>query len=104
MLVNNKYGFVSGGYLYDKLDRITQDFIERNNPQKKYWMTKKASATYNKQVCSLKDIKFSVVIDFKIRNHVYARGCVFDKNTNSCLVEVHFLFVGKDKIHCSNKK
>ena len=105
MKTKNKYGFVSGGYIFDKMDRIVQDLVETNNPDLKYWMTKSAKVRYLKQVCSEENVGYQVRIRFRFRNIVFVKSYIYkDWNPDIHLAEASFVFVGKNKIHCGGSK
>ncbi len=59
----NKYGFISGGYIADILDRTALIAVNvRFNNADKLIFTKQAEIDYRKQLCDLRGIK--VVVDF----------------------------------------
>lgn len=59
----NKYGFISGGYIADILDRAALIAVNvRFNNADKLIFTKQAEIDYRKQLCNLRGIK--VVVDF----------------------------------------
>jgi len=64
----NKYGFISGGYIADLLDRAALEAVnERYNNADKLIFTKQAEIDYRKQLCNLRGIK--VVVDFVEYDH-----------------------------------
>lgn len=76
----NKYGFVSGGYIFDLLDRAALAAINKYEPitkdQQVY--TKSAKIYYLKQVCD----------DTKIKTSTHV---LFHKKPDEYLVEIHLL-------------
>lgn len=100
----NKYGFISGGYLFDKMDRIAQDWVEINHNDHKFWVTKSAKVHYLKQVCSLKDLSYRVKLILRIRDTVFVDVTVYDaKDPKKNYAKSTFIFVGKDSLFCIRK-
>lgn len=59
----NKYGFVSGGYIFDLLDRAALEAInERFNNADKLIFTVDAQVEYHKQLCNLRGAQ--TIVDF----------------------------------------
>lgn len=105
MKIRNKYGFVSGGYIFDKMDRIAQDWVETKNRDLKYWMTKSAKIKYMRQICSEENLAFGVRILFRIGKTVFVDVYTYkDWDSKEHLAEARFIFVGKNKIHCGGSK
>ena len=76
----NKYGFVSGGYIFDLMDKAALAAINKYAPITKDQQiyTKSAKIYYMKQVCD--------GIKTKTSTHV-----LFRKGTDTYLVEIHLL-------------
>ena len=76
----NKYGFVSGGWLFDLMDRAALAAINKYNPYTKNEQvyTKTAKVWYLKQVCDPDSIKPSTHL-------------LFHKKPDEYLVEIHLL-------------
>lgn len=56
----NKYNFISGGYIFDLLDRTALEKLnmcyKETETQQIY--TKESTITYHKQLCDLSDVRF----------------------------------------------
>lgn len=54
----NKYGFISGGYIFDLLDRAALDYINRCYPdtESQQVYTAWCEVNFNKQLCSTRGI------------------------------------------------
>lgn len=99
----NKDGFISGGEIYDKLDRYAQMLVETHSPCK-YNFTHKARITYLKQLCTddyyigynwIWKVPFTNIFFVKM----YARDRFATKVASSI-----FKFVGKEKNYCLTMK
>lgn len=77
----NKYGFLSGGFIFDKLDRWALDYINTQYPytQEENWFTARAEIQFRKQLCSDKDIYYKADVDF------------YDSLTGSIIVNIDLL-------------
>ena len=59
----NKYGFVSGGYIADILDRAALDAVNQKfHNADKLIFTRTAEIDYRKQLCNLRGVK--TIVDF----------------------------------------
>lgn len=59
----NKYGFISGGYIFDMLDRTALEAVnQRFNNADKLIFTRTAEIDYRKQLCNLRGVK--TIVDF----------------------------------------
>lgn len=68
MKTKNKYGFYSGGYIFDLLDRTALKAVNQKfNNENKYIFTEKAEIDYRKQLCDLRGV--SVIVDACDFNH-----------------------------------
>ena len=104
MKILNNYGFVSGGYLFDRMDRIAQKAaIENCFCKKRFTMTQQASIDYLKQCCDRKDLYF--VIAEIISNKNKCLCTVFAKSTSTGLTYAvaTFSFAYVDKNYCETK-
>lgn len=56
----NKYGFISGGYIFDLLDRTALEKLNLCYPETETQQiyTKESTITYHKQLCDLSDVRF----------------------------------------------
>lgn len=60
----NKYGFVSGGYIADKMDREALGALNKEYPvtKKELWFTADCHIEFYKQLCSTKKIRFNAFV------------------------------------------
>lgn len=72
----NKYGFYSGGYIFDLLDRAALDAINKKfNNTNKFIFTRQAEMDYRKQLCNLIGVKTIVdFVEFDTEHRMYVVG------------------------------
>ena len=59
----NKYNFISGGYIFDRLDRAALDAVNQKfHNADKLIFTRTAEIDYRKQLCNLRGVK--TIVDF----------------------------------------
>lgn len=75
----NKYGFYSGGYIADRIDRYALRTLNNSYPNTKneLWFTKSCDITYKKQLCDT--------------DSTYMRTITFQKTEDTALVGVDFV-------------
>ena len=54
MKKTNKFGFISGGYIFDQLDRLALSLVESKSKEK-YNFTRWGFCLFDKQLCNEKD-------------------------------------------------
>lgn len=105
MKETNKYGFVSGGWLYDQMDRKALFTLNRVFPvtKKQQIYTSHAKVEYFKQVCNSKDLMIIVpFVDDKEPNEYFVPVDVYYGTT----LAAHALFTFKKAEHnyCETKE
>ena len=101
----NNYGFVSGGYLFDRMDRIAQKAaIKKSFFRKRYAMTKNAHIEYQKQCCDVRDLRFVVVTPVEKSKRKWV-GAVYamSRTTKTTYATATFEFAYVDKNYCETK-
>lgn len=76
----NKYGFYSGGYIFDRIDRYALRTLNNAYPETKdeLWFTSHATIDYKKQLCDNDESTFM-------------RTTVFQKMPDSAIISVEFV-------------
>lgn len=96
----NKNGCVSGGFIFDQMDKFGHDCVAEKFPDK-YVFTENANVAFLKQVCNWKDV------------HLTKSTCLSDGNTVQIQVALagandehyalgYFIFKLKDHAYCLN--
>ena len=102
MEVNNINNFVSGGYIYDQLDRFAQTLVAGISDNK-YNFTYWAFIKYPKQLCK-PDYYYGVNWYKRITKRMYlAKVYVKDRNGVKVASAI-FCFVGTNKNYCERIK
>lgn len=107
----NKYGFISGGAIFDMLDRAALEYINKTWPAttKENWFTKRSVIHFNLQVCSMdnmeivvqktgKDKKYEETFGHDNRKVVVALVDSINKRIHAV---AGFFFVKANKNHCA---
>lgn len=101
----NNMGFVSGGYIFDILDRFAQIAIRTDYP---YVMTEKAEIQFLKQCCDPNDLGVVVKCHKNImvvRNRWAVEVMAVSIGTPSTIyATAKFTFVGKTHSYCETKE
>jgi hypothetical protein len=76
----NKYGFYSGGYIFDRIDRYALRTLNNAYPETKdeLWFTSHCKIDYKKQLCDNDE-------------STYMRTIVFQKLSESAVIGVEFV-------------
>ena len=102
MEVNNIDGFVSGGYIYDQLDRFAQ-FLIMGISDNRYNFTSWAFIKYPKQLCE-PDFYYGINWVKKAGKRLYFAK-VYAKDKNGVKVAwAIFCFIGTNKNYCERSK
>lgn len=95
---------VSGGYIFDQMDRFAHDWLKKRYRIKSHLFTKDAIITYHRQVCNWDEI------DIVVLNHFSYASCSYDirvhaigKKDKLLYVMANFGFVTKDHAYCDTK-
>lgn len=100
----NIYKFVSGGYIFDLMDRKAQEYaIYLNGNNNDYLMTKSAEVEYLRQCCDKKDLRVST--GYSKRNNDEYSINVWATSLDGITVYAHarFVFVAKTHNFCELK-
>lgn len=96
---------VSGGYIFDQLDRFAHDYIKKKFKVKNYLLTKRASAVFERQICDWNTVRIIVKHKESIKlfsNLYYAIMAVID-DYGKTYATAKFIFVEKDHTYCDTK-
>ena len=88
----NKYGFVSGGYIFDWLDRGALAFINKRFPEttNQNWYTARADISYLKQLCDPKNALTMYTIASKLEDEITCNTEVYQEAKT--IVRATFVF------------
>ena len=100
----NKYGFISGGYIFDLLDRKALEAINEAYPETKDQQiyTKVGSIVYKKQLCNTENIKTNTEYIFKKNDEYFV--CVVLEQNDTRIADVTFTFARADHNYCEIRK
>ena len=101
----NANNCVSGGFIFDQMDRFAHDFLKKEYKVKGFLFTNEASLSYVKQICDWDSVRIVVL------NHYYdeedASYCtyvnVIDKKNEKVYARAYIDFVEKDHAYCDTK-
>lgn len=98
----NKYGFYSGGFITDMLDKIALRAINEKYPQTKreLWFTSSATVDFKKQLCDLK--KLTHLVDaIETAGIIYTCAALYQEKT---LIAIgNFTFKKAKHNYCETK-
>lgn len=107
MKETNIYGMVSGGYLFDIMDRYAQKLIiDTVNDQTKFALTHGAVCTYQRQCCDSEDIvlSHSEISYDNISKRYHVAVYAESKESGEQYANCTFSFSVKNTIHCNSTK
>lgn len=96
----NKDGFISGGYIYDQLDRFAQ-ILALSISNHKYEFTQYGFIKYLKQLC-VDDFYIGYNWKFKIGRRYFIKVYAKDRNGVK-IASAIFCFIGTEKNYCNLK-
>lgn len=96
---------VSGGYIFDRMDRFAYHYLKRKYKIKNCLFTKSVIVEYRKQVCDWNSTRIFVVFckktqglyDYRIKLELY------EPETGMLYARANFTFVEKDHAYCDTK-
>lgn len=88
---------VSGGYIFDQMDRFAHDYWKKELETDKFLFTAKADITFYRQICNWDDVKLNA---YSLYDRVVVRA--IDEN-GECCAWAEFTFVEKDHAYCDTK-
>lgn len=101
----NANNCVSGGFIFDQMDRFAHDYLKKMYKVKGFLLTIVASVSYIRQVCDWDSV------DVVVSNHYYdendATYCIYtnvvDKKNNTVYASAYIEFIEKDHAYCDTK-
>lgn len=96
---------ISGGFIFDQMDRFAYHYLKRKYKIKNYLFTKSVIVEYEKQVCDWNSMRIFVVFCEKIlgSNDYRIRLELFEPETDTTYAYADFIFVEKDHAYCDTK-
>lgn len=96
----NKYNFISGGYIFDLLDRKALEAINETYPETKDQQiyTTYGSIVYKKQLCNTENIKTNTEYIVKKNDEYFV--CVVLEQNDVRIADVIFTFARADHNYC----
>lgn len=96
---------ISGGFIFDQMDRFAHDYLKKTYKVKGFLLTIVASVSYIRQVCDWDSV------DVVVLNHYYdendATYCIYtnvvDKKNNTVYASAYIEFIEKDHAYCDTK-
>lgn len=85
---------VSGGFIFDQMDRFAHDFLKKELETDKFLFTAKAEITFYRQICNWNDVKLDA---YSLYDCVVVRA--IDEN-GEYYAWAEFTFVEKDNAYC----
>lgn len=93
--------FISGGYIYDQLDRFAQGLIICTLSEHTYEFTRWGFITYLKQLCA-DDFYIGYNWKFKLGRRYFCKVYAKDRNGVK-IASAIFCFIGTEKNYCNLK-
>lgn len=96
---------VSGGFIFDQMDRFAHDYIKKKFKVKNYLLTQRASVLFERQICDWNTVRIIVKHKELIKlfsNVYYAIIAVID-DYGKTYATAKFTFVEKDHAYCDTK-
>lgn len=100
----NSNDCISGGYIFDQVDKFSHDYIKDKYTIKGYLFTSCAHISYRKQICNWEDCKIIMGSNYVFDDAYMCLVRVIDKNTKDIYATARLTFVEKKKTHCGAKK
>ena len=88
---------VSGGFIFDQMDRFAHDYWKKELETDKFLFTAKADITFYRQICNWDDVKLNA---YSLYDRVVVRA--IDEN-GVYYAWAEFTFVEKDHAYCDTK-
>lgn len=105
MKKNNKYGFVSGGYLFDIMDRYAlEKLIDTKGTG--FYFTASANISYQKQCCDHNDLclQYTHIAEDPVHPDNYSVNVIaYSPKTKIQYASALFLFTRKNHNYCEKK-
>ena len=88
---------VSGGFIFDQMDRFAHDYWKKELETDKFLFTAKADITFYRQICNWDDVKLDA---YSLYDRVVVRA--IDEN-GVYYAWAEFTFIEKDHAYCDTK-
>lgn len=93
---------VSGGFIFDQMDRFAHDYLKKEQNIKGYLFTECAHIHYSKQICDFGNVKIVPYETYYVGSVIVATVKVVDKKEKKEYATGMFFFVEKDHAYCKN--
>ena len=93
---------VSGGFIFDQMDRFAHDYWKKEYNTKGYLFTSDAMVFFNKQICNWGDMQLKAKMIDIVVEPTAVLVSVLDKDFNEYAWGM-FRFVEKDHAYCDTK-
>lgn len=102
----NKYGFVSGGYIFDLLDRGALEHLNHKIPDTKneLWFTSRAEISYYRQICDIKDITFDYLFTGCNSTTAIIKATIIQNGEEAVVAEFYFKKANHNYCETKDKK
>lgn len=94
---------VSGGFIFDQMDRFAHDCVIKEENIKGYLFTEEAKIKYHKQICDWDDVKLKLFFLYNFGKLIEVIVLAVDKKRKFVYSEGKFYFREKDHTFCDKK-
>ena len=101
---------VSGGFIFDQMDRFAHDYLCNEYGKDKFYFTKDAKIVFSKQICDWNDVELYKAMTIKrmtcptLETIEYVVGVTaLSKSMKDTYAHATFTFVEKDHAYCDTK-
>ena len=94
---------VSGGFIFDQMDRFAHFFVAKEECAKGYLFTQEAHISYKKQICDWNDVELMLYAYYKYETISQVVVRAVGKTDGAIYAEGSFCFVEKDHAYCDTK-
>ena len=94
---------ISGGFIFDQMDRFAHDYLKKEYKIKGYLFTEHAHVHYSRQICDFGNVKIVPYETYYVGSVIVATVKVVDKKGNKEYATGMFFFVEKDHAYCDVK-
>ena len=94
---------ISGGFIFDQMDRFAHDYLKKEQNIKGYLFTECAHVHYSRQICDFGNVKIVPYETYYVGSAIVVTVKVVDKNEKKEYATGMFFFVEKDHAYCDTK-
>lgn len=94
---------VSGGFIFDQMDRFAHDYAMKEQNIKGFLFTQEANIVYRKQICNWDDIELKLYLFYDLVSVLQTVVHAVDKKDKKIYAIASFFFVEKDHAYCDTK-